>query len=292
MFRSEPNQGRTECKACPGGHYEEETGQSTNCSTCAAGQFLNATGSNTSTACKVCEKGTITALPGEGTCADCVAGKKQPNSNQSACLQCESGQFSAPKASKCTACRSGRHSSKSTECVDCIPGRFQKDGDRSECIKCIAGKFTSAPRQTACTPCASGKYAATAGQPACDVSTCTGGWFVGNATARSSPDCIECMAGQFKPDSDLSDGKDTNTNCSLCRPKTYGNSTGSKKCTDCQPGMDSNPGSTTKDECTCDTKGDPHRIYTPDHHCYCVAGYKLDSSNNTQVRGVENAVCG
>jgi hypothetical protein len=170
--------GHSTCDVCPAGQYcaDAATVTPTNC---VAGSYRFATGGASADDCTTCPAGKRCGA-GATAATECGAGYFQPQTGQSACIECLEGQFCADAATITpTLCAAGTFRAG-------LGGTAQAD-----CAKCATGTFdaTTLGRSTECPPCAVGHYCLSpTAQAACPSNT--------NSTEGSSSQLgCRCLAG-------------------------------------------------------------------------------------------------
>ena len=89
-----------------------------------------------------------------------------PDTNHSACDDCDAGTYSATGAASCTSCDAGKSSAAASDaCALCAAGTTSSAG-ASACDDCEAGAY-SATGAASCTACEAGKVAAQPGSSEC-----------------------------------------------------------------------------------------------------------------------------
>lgn len=258
------------CAACPGGWFQDQTGQS-ECRQCNPNQFGVAGGdcqdcpagyhsTEAGETCDLCAKGKFSDTAGQ-SCQDCPAGRYGYGNHRTVCnVGCPRGSStgnhtdaSKPHASDgfCFECLDGyvqyglNHATDDYSCQACPLGRYEDD--HYTCKTCPAGKMTSSEATSGGCPinCAAGTYSTGNGGPCleCEVGTyntaigqssCSN-CFAGettNGTAQTS--CIFCAEGKF------SNG--TGGECQTCPTNHYTTGNGEAECLACPAGYHSNDG--------------------------------------------------
>eukprot|EP00949_MAST-11_sp_MAST-11-sp1_P004272 g4272.t1 len=131
------------CKACPQGYFNAERKFSNSkgmvkCDDCAKGKYSQAAASQE---CMRCSPGLYQDLRGQSKCHICSEVGKTPNSEQTACRDCQAGRFWKPATGLC---------------YDCPSGFFNSLTGQAECQHCGLRTFSN-PRAVTCTEqCACG----------------------------------------------------------------------------------------------------------------------------------------
>jgi hypothetical protein len=106
------------------------------CSRCVPGQYMNSI--NLASACKKCPRYMI-----------------QPNYRQDQCERCPTGQFSND-GEICTFCGAGTFTQTGetrTNCIMCVPGKYQDNSIHKKCFHCPTGWYQKEEKKTFCLPC-------------------------------------------------------------------------------------------------------------------------------------------
>ena len=158
-----------ECEDCPMGMY---TGKLTEINTLF-------------TECLSCPSGTYNPMNSKHdiiSCFECPNGwwnSKQKSTSEDDCVACKAGLYSELKGSSsiesCKKCIAGKYNentggSSSNDCKDCATGTYSSTGS-SNCIQCLPGKFTSNMMSTQCENCPMGRFSNKYGSILC--SQCT-----------------------------------------------------------------------------------------------------------------------
>ena len=171
-------------------------------------------------------------------CAECAAGKFQPEANQDSCNSCARG-YHQPRTGQ-------------TTCDPCPVGTFQNLEGQAGCAICEPGTYQPFPaqdRQTSCLVCAQGKQQPSAGQTECEQ--CPPGSFSGAGSPRCTPcfkgtyasedatECFECPEGATTAQV----GSLSIEDC-VCGQGFYNNMTDGVNCLECPVGTICAPGTT------------------------------------------------
>jgi hypothetical protein len=245
--------GQTTCQPCDVGRYSPAP-RSPLCFSCMGGTFTNTTGS---TRCIGCAVGASLSVSGGSACTLCTPGGFQFQNSSRECIVCPVGKHqSAHGATSCASCSEGyfQSSPNHTGCDECLPGSFSDSEGVSHCTPCAGGTFRAAEnRSTACLPCGEGAFQRLAGQSGCDLcerghysstpgptfcAECTPGEFQTSAGASS---CDQCLPGSYRDEA----GGWAWDSCFNCSAGTYSDTGGATRCTSCDPGAYSvDPGAT------------------------------------------------
>ena len=166
------------CSNCTAGAYTSTDGKS-ECSQCDSGTYSSSDGMSE---CDKCVAGTYSEfVKGSSRCLNCTAGTYTSTDEKSECTQCDGGTYtSLDGQSQCQTCPRGKHSDLtigSTECVECIPGRFSSQNSTTLCSPCPRGRYSTQNASRECKICTSGHH--------------TEGFELGSTS------CVQCDVGTF-----------------------------------------------------------------------------------------------
>jgi hypothetical protein len=204
-----PNPGSTLCLECQPGSYSSQTSTSA-CVLCPVGTFSQDVGANSSSTCRPCNQGKVSAR-GSIACTDCPEGSFAANGQ---CLLCPHGKYTDVQGS--------------TYCFTCDAGTISyslPETGPTTCTNCPTGLFNSIPGREYCDACDSGKFSPTSGMSTC--LQCSPGTF--SLLQYENPyikACTECKPGFFAPTV-------ASTTCSECAPNTYSSQAASVACLNC-----------------------------------------------------------
>ena len=221
-----PDEGLSECVACPGGHPSKHGMVTCSDGKCDPGFY------KVNSKCLICPDGQYQEVRGQISCVLCPSGWFGLSSLS--CQPCRRGFFGSlagatDQSQGCLPCSAGRYSDQDhlagpdsssipplVPCDSCVLGTFSSivgASSAATCISCAAGKFSNTDSATeeitACQPCDPGRYNAVIG-------------------ASNSSDCRLCPAG-------YSNKKAASGSCRKCL-KGYRSVEGSRKCNRCAPG--------------------------------------------------------
>ena len=241
---------RHECKSCESGRYQPENGK-TQCYACPVGQYVKDIGSDNKNRCSNCESGKYGNNDDFQTggislaehCIDCPQGKYNKITaaeSEFSCKLCPLGRYNAIAGANletnCQNCASGRYSdvqgAKNPEaCESCKPGLFSPKLGAITCLWCQPGRYMDDYAQTSCKQCLPGLYSTYEnidGSPDSVVeikscNNCLAGYY---SDKVSSIECKQCEAGK--------ESQEAATACSNCRVGKYNIDGG--HCKDCPVG--------------------------------------------------------
>jgi Tyrosine-protein kinase ephrin type A/B receptor-like len=226
-------EGAVDCTPCAAGRYVNAT--TYNCDPCPVGRFSNST---STTACQLCETGTISSSAGAVSCSTCAAGRYASSIlGAIECFKCPIGFITAEDGqTQCQRCSNGSTADLegSVQCSQCAPGRFQNRSSRL-CEACPAGRFSNLTAATTCIDCAVGSISSVAGSVSC--SACAAGRYA-TSTMRGTT-CQPCSLGTFT-------SLDGQTSCEPCASGSSNVILGSVQCSLCPAGRFQNQ---TSGEC-------------------------------------------
>ncbi len=189
---AEPGSGECSCDAGYMAHFDAAGNRKAPfCWTCDAGKYKPPMASD-STTCKLCPRGTYSAIPAA-----------------TRCLECPANSASEDHGRICT-CAPGFHSTSSRDvgvsegCIACDAGYFKALQDMHSCSACPAGSY-SLPGDTRCRACPDFTFSE-AGSARC-------GCFMGFTGPDNGP-CSSCPAASYK-------SVNGSTACSACPPLTW-----------------------------------------------------------------------
>ena len=157
------NEGRTGCRECRPGQFQEK-GAAPTCKDCPAGWHQN---DFQSTECKHCRQGKYQQLAGQSNCLLCEPGKFESSThndstvNDQPCDPCPQGYSQNERGKgRCKDCDVGRYqdSNAQLQCVECDTGRYQSEETQATCIDCPAGYAQDTAGNQYCKPCSAGSY--------------------------------------------------------------------------------------------------------------------------------------
>ena len=101
-----------------------------------------------------CALGTTTATAGSYLCSACVPGKFRSNSSFVDCAECPSGFACSVGSIFPVKCEAGRYSSRgSSECSQCVFGKYSAHQGSHECTECSSGQFQDNEGSVGCKYC-------------------------------------------------------------------------------------------------------------------------------------------
>ena len=103
------------------------------------------------------------------TCQQCPRNSTAPAEGLTGCGNCIIGIFSNDGIN-CNVCDAGTVTSvgiSSTECKNCLKGKYQDDGTEDKCKNCPSGYHQNKAKSSICLPCIPGKYQDISGQSSC-----------------------------------------------------------------------------------------------------------------------------
>ena len=154
----------------------------------------------------------------------CAAGKFQPESKGTSCVNVSAGHYSL---------------SHSSVQLECSPGRFSELPGQRSCELCPAAKFQSSSGQTACEECPTGSYCS-AGASA--PTLCMAGSYRNTTGGAVASDCSTCEVGSACPSGA--------THPAPCPSGKYGDTSGQTACSSCPSGkFQSSSGQTSCEAC-------------------------------------------
>jgi hypothetical protein len=233
----------------------------------ASGGYQDGEGSTGCKACSACSSGSRQSCGGasEGYCVDCTPGRYTDTSGD--CDDCPSGYFQSasnqPSCTQCADCPAGSRNSCSNSfegyCVDCVPGKFVREG---ACVTCPASYYQPDTNGASCMACGS-----------CPAGSRRG---CGNSTEGL---CSECAPGKF-----VSAGA-----CESC-PAGYfqaeANQPSCLQCADCPAGSRQNCGRSSEGYCGDCTPG--KFVSVALEECVgCPGGYYQSGTNQAECEGCE-----
>ena len=198
-----------ECKYCPMGMYTEKLSKTIQlfikCLPCPVGTYNYLIGKHDIISCFECSKGTWNS--------------KQKSISEDDCILCKSGLYSELKGSStiesCKECIAGKYNentgvSSSNDCKDCATGSYSLSGS-SNCINCVPGKFTSNMMSTQCDYCPIGRFSSKHASILCKQCTlnaeqnfektkcvCSSGTYTLNISSINCKECpseFNCLRG-------------------------------------------------------------------------------------------------
>ncbi|KAJ3429862.1 hypothetical protein M0812_22861 [Anaeramoeba flamelloides] len=185
--------GQAKCPKCDPGSYQDQTGK-LECIKCDAGFYNANDGSNSSSDCIRCEKGTYSDQIGQSTeCTKCDQGSYQDQEGQVECIKCKKGSYN-----------SNHGSTSSSDCFECEIGSYSDQEGSSSCSLCIQGQYNNKRNSTTCLDCSTGSYSNHEGQTICQY----------------------CSAGEYQDELH-------SVQCKPCSFNTWQSNTGSYKCNYC-----------------------------------------------------------
>jgi len=257
--------GRTGCKECRPGHFQEN-GAGERCYDCPAGWHQN---DFQSTECKHCKQGRYQRLTAQANCMLCEAGKYEFSThndtiiNNNPCTPCPQGYSQNERGKgRCKDCDVGRYqdSNAQLQCVECKPGRYQSQETQFSCITCPAGYAQDTAGNKYCKPCSqTSSYPSTVEPPdnsaivhtcgsqtGCDWSTTDSAKRAskaaqyqddtGELTCKACPDSNICTVNEpldkCGPGHVMPAGHYTQA-CYLCDKSTYAPASDQSKCKHC-----------------------------------------------------------
>ena len=106
------------------------------CTKCALGQYTNTLNLNSS--CTTCAKNSIAPETGLTACGDCATGTFS-NDGES-CATCSAGTFMYA-------------GDRRTDCLPCVPGKYQDVVAQDHCLNCPIGWYQKNEKKPFCLPC-------------------------------------------------------------------------------------------------------------------------------------------
>lgn len=167
--------GRTGCKECRPGQYQE-FGAAATCYDCPEGWHQN---DFQSTECKHCKQGRYQLQAGQSNCMLCEPGYYEFSThNDSSCITWETvgnppvqrcAEWSNVNNQPCGACPQGYSQNErgKGKCKDCPEGWKQPGAGELQCIQCNPGRYQSQQTETSCIACPAGYAQDTAGNQYC-----------------------------------------------------------------------------------------------------------------------------
>ena len=247
------------CVNCPTGKYQNEFGIVTDCKTCGAGKYQDeeAKACPAGVCCKSCAAGRTTTsynsvnaftanaftCKADNVCCPCVAGRYQPNSEQTSCARCAAGQYQNVEGQlTCKNCPQGRvgqsgvtgANTLASGCGQCANGQYQDEEAKLTCKGCPIGKSGStgmleATAESDCTACAVGKYQDETGRTTCkNKQSCNAGKYYSGISIYEDATCTNCQNGKFQNQNGI---KNTNTHDGIVACTTWSTCSAGQKVT-------------------------------------------------------------
>ena len=210
------------CIRCGVGRFQNQAGKSL-CKDCLPGSFNDQLSGITE--CKLCEVNTFSADLGRET----------------ACIACKTGKTAAEGSTTCTDCLAGTFENINRECEACASGKYSDDSNAQICKNCGAGKYVQGGGKTACVPCLPGKHGRADSATRSDCEDCAIGTAsdvaglttpcascgAGRAAVEGLTKCSDCLAGTFE---------NINRECEACASGKYSDDSNAQICKNCGAG--------------------------------------------------------
>ena len=206
----------TGCNLCSEGQHTNQSGSS-NCLSCNSGQHTNDVGS---TSCLTCLVGQWTeGRVGASSCSKCPIGKSGQG-----CIECSEGTYR------------GANDDEAKACISCPAGFYQLSSASSDCFQCIPGKYAAHTGATVCGKCPSGYFQPEPKKASCDLAQ------PGSIVTRGGLSSLVVPKGSKIDALELS-------GFTACPAGSIGNVPPNEVCKNCPTGTSSTPGATTCQVC-------------------------------------------
>ncbi|XP_067649890.1 sushi, von Willebrand factor type A, EGF and pentraxin domain-containing protein 1-like [Haliotis asinina] len=239
---------KDKCVPCPTGTYQEYKGHVA-CVPCLIGFTTSSEGSDSSSKCKGCPKGSYLDVP-KMKCVLCPTGTYQEHEGSLQCVSCLHGFTTVSEGSNSSSSCSG----------PCGPGSFSSDG-LEPCSLCPIGTYQTQSGSKQCDSCPGGKGTKMPGGKRLGDCICPRGYYLMDVLLLTK--CVACPKGTYQDQEDSNkcvycpwglststDGSGSKTDCKApCQPGTS-SSDGLQPCTPCPRGSyQSSTGQTNCDLC-------------------------------------------
>ncbi|XP_067648765.1 sushi, von Willebrand factor type A, EGF and pentraxin domain-containing protein 1-like isoform X2 [Haliotis asinina] len=239
---------KDKCVLCPTGTYQEHKGHVA-CVPCLIGFTTSSEGSDSSSKCKGCPKGSYLDMS-KMKCVPCPTGTYQEHEGSLQCVPCLHGFTTVSEGSNSSSSCSG----------PCGPGSFSSDG-LEPCSLCPIGTYQTQSGSKQCDACPGGKGTKMPGGKRLGDCICPRGYYLMDVLLLTK--CVACPKGTYQDQEDSNkcvycpwglststDGSGSKTDCKApCQPGTS-SSDGLQPCTPCPRGSyQSSSGQTNCDLC-------------------------------------------